>query len=69
LHLLEKEEAFWQQRCVEQWLLQGDNNSKFFHRVANGGKRKRTIFSLKDGSDTIQGTPTLLEHATNFYKT
>jgi hypothetical protein len=26
------------------------------------------MFSLKDGSNTITGTPTLLEHATKFYK-
>jgi hypothetical protein len=26
------------------------------------------MFSLKNGSDNIQGTPALLEHATSFYK-
>jgi hypothetical protein len=49
-------------------LLQGDNNTSFFHRIANGRKRKRTMFSLKDGSDTIQGTLGLLELATKLYK-
>jgi hypothetical protein len=44
LVLLEKEEALWQQRSREQWLLQGDNNTSFFHRVANGRKRKSTCF-------------------------
>jgi hypothetical protein len=68
LTLLEKEEAFWQQRSREKWLLQGDNNTSFFHRVANGRKRKRTMFSLKDGDRTIQGTSALMEHATEFYK-
>jgi mannosylglycoprotein endo-beta-mannosidase len=68
LTLLEKEEAFWQQRSRENWLLQGDNNTRFFHRIANGRKRKRTMFSLKDGDRTIQGTSALMEHATDFYK-
>jgi hypothetical protein len=36
--------------------------------MANDRKRKITIFSLKNGSDTIQGTPALLEHATSFYR-
>jgi mannosylglycoprotein endo-beta-mannosidase len=49
-------------------MLQGDNNTSFFHRIANGRKRKRTMFSLKDGENTIQGTPALMEHATEFYK-
>jgi hypothetical protein len=35
LMLLEKEEAFWQQRSGERWLLQGENNTSFFHRMAN----------------------------------
>jgi hypothetical protein len=26
------------------------------------------MFSLKDGENTIQGTPALMEHATEFYK-
>jgi mannosylglycoprotein endo-beta-mannosidase len=68
LVLLEKEEAFWQQRSREKWLLHGDNNTSFFHRIADGRKRKRTIFSLKDGDNVIQGTPALLEHAIEFYK-
>jgi hypothetical protein len=48
--------------------LQGDNNTKFFHRSASGQKRKRTMFSLMNGSEQIQGTPDLLSHATAFYK-
>jgi hypothetical protein len=68
LHLLKKEEAFWKQRSKEQWLLQGDNNTGYFRRIANGSKRKRTMFSLKNGDENIQGTPALLEHASNFYK-
>jgi hypothetical protein len=29
LHILEKDEACWQQRSKEQWLLQDDNNTSF----------------------------------------
>jgi hypothetical protein len=66
--IYENEEAFWSQRSREQWLLKGDNNTEFFHRCANGQKRKRTIFSLQNGSVSVQGTPDLLAHATSFYK-
>jgi hypothetical protein len=68
LKILEKEESFWRQRSRENWLLQGDSNTAFFHRAANGCKRKRTIFSLRKGDSIIQGDAALLEHATAFYK-
>ena len=68
LDLLAEEEEFWRQRAAETWLLKGDNNTEFFHRIANGRKRKKTIFSLRNNADIIQGTPDLLNHATNFYK-
>jgi hypothetical protein len=50
-------------------LLQGDNNTEFFHRIANGRKRIQTIFSLQYGSLDVVGTENLLKHATNYYKT
>ncbi|KAK1697578.1 hypothetical protein QYE76_014275 [Lolium multiflorum] len=68
LHVLDNEEAFWRQRSRENWLLHGDSNSAFFHRAANGCKRKRTIFYLKKGDTVVQGNAALLEHATAFYK-
>jgi hypothetical protein len=40
----------------------------FFHRCANGQKRKRPIFSLQNGSDFVKGTPDLVAHATSFYE-
>jgi hypothetical protein len=68
LNIIDKEESYWQQRSRERWLLQGDNNNSFFHRISNGCKRKRTIFSMKDGDNVIQGTADMLNHATAFYK-
>jgi hypothetical protein len=68
MQIYESEEAFWHQRGRENWLLQGDNNTEFFHRSASGQKRKRTMFSLMNGSEQIQGTSDLLSHATAFYK-
>jgi hypothetical protein len=36
--------------------------------MANGCKRKSTIFSLKHGDSVIQGDEDLLQHATDFYR-
>jgi hypothetical protein len=46
----------------------GDNNTVFFHRIANGRKRKQTIYSLEDGGNHISGTENILKHASEFYK-
>jgi hypothetical protein len=68
LHMLDEEELYWYRGCNETWLLKGDNNTSFFHRVASGQRRKQTIFSLQDGSTTIKGNDNHLAHATQYYK-
>jgi len=47
--------------------LKGDNNTKFFHKIANGRKRKNTIISLEHEGNIIKGDTNLLEHDTNYY--
>lgn len=64
--ILATEEMFWLQQSHETWLLKGDHNTSFFHRVANGKKRKNTIHSFTNGEVTIEGTDNLLKHATSF---
>lgn len=44
--LLDQEEIYWYERSHETWLLKGDNNTTYFHRCANGRKRKKTLLSL-----------------------
>jgi hypothetical protein len=45
-NILDEEELVWFKRSHEAWLLKGDNNTEYFYRIANGRKRKQTIFSL-----------------------
>lgn len=68
LKILEEEELYWFKRSHETWLHKGDNNTDYFHRVANGRKRKNAIHSLQDEDRTIEGDPALLDHATKYYK-
>uniref|UniRef100_A0A453J5C2 Reverse transcriptase domain-containing protein n=1 Tax=Aegilops tauschii subsp. strangulata TaxID=200361 RepID=A0A453J5C2_AEGTS len=63
-----EEESCWHQKSTERWLLKGDNNTDFFHKVANGRRGKNMMRSLECGSVTIEGTNNLLAHATDFYK-
>jgi hypothetical protein len=66
LALLEQEEDYWFSRCHEQWLLNGDNNTSYFHKIANG-RRKMTIVSLENDVVVIEGDDNLLQHATDYY--
>ena len=38
--LMVNEELYWLQQSHETWLLKGDQNTAFYHRIANGKKRK-----------------------------
>ncbi|XVF73428.1 hypothetical protein PTKIN_Ptkin12aG0201100 [Pterospermum kingtungense] len=44
------EEAHWQQQAKKYWLLDRDLNTKFFHAVANGRKKRKRIVRLQDDS-------------------
>jgi hypothetical protein len=63
MNLLEQEESYWQSRCHEQWLLKGDNNTSYFHKVDNG-RRKNTVITLEKNGEIIKGNDNLLVHAT-----
>jgi hypothetical protein len=43
LKSLEQEGLYWYERSHETWLLKGDNNTSYFHKCANGRKRKTTL--------------------------
>jgi hypothetical protein len=40
MQIYEEEEAFWFERSSKKWLLEGDKNTAYFHRIANGRKEK-----------------------------
>lgn len=66
--LLINEEIYWLQQSHERWLLNGDRNTDYFHKIANGCKRKNVIHALKCADMEIEGTENLIAHATDFYK-
>lgn len=53
--LLREEEIKRYERAKVKTLLEGDNNSKFFHLVANGKHRKQCIFKLEQEDGIVVG--------------
>ncbi|GAU22700.1 hypothetical protein TSUD_138230 [Trifolium subterraneum] len=46
---LNRQEAFWQEKANLNWHLEGDRNTKFFHRTAKIKSSTKYINSLQDG--------------------
>lgn len=66
--LLHYEEIYWKQKAKYKWLKEGDRNTKFFHKIASGRKRKNLITKLMiDGNETID-FETIANATTNFYE-
>jgi hypothetical protein len=66
--LLREEEIKWFQRAKTKDLLEGDNNTKYFHMVANGKRRKTRIFQLEQEGEVIEGKENLKFFITKYYK-
>jgi hypothetical protein len=68
MEMLSSEEEYWRQRGRQQWILQGDANTKFFHAFANGRKRKCAIHSLSSDQGVITEKGAIQEHIYSFYR-
>uniref|UniRef100_A0A452XQ97 Uncharacterized protein n=1 Tax=Aegilops tauschii subsp. strangulata TaxID=200361 RepID=A0A452XQ97_AEGTS len=55
-------------RAKVRKIVQGDDNTQFFHMIANGKHRKKRIFQLEQHEGTILGHEHLKVYITNYYK-
>uniref|UniRef100_A0A803QRP6 Reverse transcriptase domain-containing protein n=1 Tax=Cannabis sativa TaxID=3483 RepID=A0A803QRP6_CANSA len=46
--ILMQKEIFWRQRSQQLWLMEGDQNSKYFHAMATSRRRNNSIKKLKN---------------------
>jgi hypothetical protein len=64
MRLLEEEELYWHKRSNTNWLLKGDNNTDYFHKKANGKKRRNIIFNLDWDGECLTKDEEMIKHAT-----
>lgn len=72
LDLLRIEELTWKLKCRNNWLKEGDLNTKFFHKCANDRRNKNTIWHIQraDGHIASSTQEILMEafnHFSSFY--
>ena len=65
---MREEEIKWYERAKVKTLLEGDDNTRFFHLVANGKHRKQHIYKLENDQGVVIGDDQLKKHITQFYK-
>jgi hypothetical protein len=61
------EKISWRQKSRALWLKEGDNNTKFFHRVANSNRRVNSIESLMVNGSLSSNPSEIKEHMIHFY--
>ena len=52
---MREEEMKWALRAKISTIVQGDDNTQFFHMIANGKHIKKKIFQLEQDEGTIVG--------------
>jgi hypothetical protein len=67
MQILCGEEEYWRQRAHQNWLLQGDANTAYFHAIANRRCRKCAIHSLQSEEGEISGQKDTRHHIYKFY--
>ncbi|KAK2445365.1 hypothetical protein QL285_016305 [Trifolium repens] len=65
---LNKQEIFWQERTRLNWHLEGDRNTKNFHRLAKIKSSTKAITSLHDGELVLTDQSQIAEHVIGYYK-
>lgn len=66
--MLKLEDIYWKKRAGNNWVLQGDANTHYFHQFANGRRRKKTISFLDSDQGEIRGQGDISRHIVIFYK-
>jgi hypothetical protein len=62
------EETSWRQKSRVLWLKEGDNNTKYFHKVANSNRRRNYMDQVEVEGIVYENEPDIREKVVSFYE-
>jgi hypothetical protein len=65
---LNRQEAFWKEKANLKWHLEGDRNTKYFHRISKIKTATKTITSIQDGDIVHIDPEHISNHVVSYYK-
>jgi hypothetical protein len=65
---LNRQECFWQEKAHLNWHLEGDRNTKYFHRIAKIKTTSKAITTLQDGELVLTNQNQISDHVVSFIK-
>jgi len=66
--LAKNEESRWRQKSRVLWLKQGDNNTRFFQRMATSHRRNNTIERQIDKGEIVEDPIEIINTMIEFYR-
>ena len=64
-----QEEVSWRQKSRALWLKEGDQNTKFFHSLANSHRQNNAVAAMMVEGNRTEDPAIIQDHFVHFYKT
>ncbi|XP_019261255.1 PREDICTED: uncharacterized protein LOC109239187 [Nicotiana attenuata] len=64
-----KEESFWKQKSAVKWFVEGEVNSRFFHSIVKGRKKRLSLKKMRrDDGNWIEEEKEIAKEAVSFFQ-